>query len=401
MPGRNKFGLSGTDLVHGDDLKPVAGSEVAPSISVSTTYRSADPTQGKNLAGGETDFRNPARHIYSRSTQPISTRAEQVLSRIDHGYAITYASGLAACYSALVFYQPKRVAIRDGYFGSHASLEVYKKSAGPTFEIIDLDDEYKPGDLCWLETPLNPTGESRASLNQANQIHKIGGKLVVDATFGPPPLQYPFKWGADCVLHSGSKYFGGHSDLLCGVLVVKTEEEWNGLHNNRRYMGNMMGSLEAWLLLRSLRTLHLRIPRQSATATALASWLNQIANTPKGQSYDGVPGGIVTKVWHSSLQDRDASGFEPSKQMEGGWNATFTILVNEAKLAAKLRHLLHYFIPATSLGGVESLMSYRLQSDLKEDPRFIRLSVGVEELEDLKSDLRQGLQQLAHANAKL
>ena len=133
--------------------------------------------------------------------------------------------------------------------------------------------------------------------------------------------------------------------MLCGVLVVKTEEEWNGvshwtlvadnaqfmsqskLHNNRRYMGNMMGSLEAWLLLRSLRTLHLRVPRQSATATALASWLNQIANTPKGQSYDGVPGGIVTKVWHSSLQDRDASGFEPSKQMEGGWNATFALLV--------------------------------------------------------------------------
>ena len=133
--------------------------------------------------------------------------------------------------------------------------------------------------------------------------------------------------------------------MLCGVLVVKTEEEWNGvsypilvvdiaqfmsqfkLHHNRTYMGNMMGSLEAWLLLRSLRTLHLRVPRQSATATALASWLNQIANTPEGRSYDGVPGGIVTKVWHSSLQGRDASGFEPGKQMEGGWNATFSILV--------------------------------------------------------------------------
>ncbi|KAF8719148.1 hypothetical protein AX14_011406, partial [Amanita brunnescens Koide BX004] len=202
MPGRSKFGLSGTDLVHGDDLKPVAGSEVAPSISVSTTYRSADSTQGENLAGGEIDLRNPARHIYSRYTQQISTRAEQVLSRINHGYAITYASGIAACYSALVFFQPKRVAIRDGYHGCHGSLEVYKKSAGPTFEIIDLDDEYQPGDLCWLETPLNPTGESRASLDQASQIHKVGGKLVIDATFGPPPLQYPFKWGADCVMHS-------------------------------------------------------------------------------------------------------------------------------------------------------------------------------------------------------
>jgi hypothetical protein len=89
-----------------------------------------------------------------------------------------------------------------------------------------------------------------------------------------------------------------------------------------------MGSLEAWLLLRSLRTLHLRVPRQSATATTLALWLNAIASTPAGQSYDGVPGGVLSKTWHSSLQVKDSRGFEPNKQMEGGWNATFAILVS-------------------------------------------------------------------------
>ena len=89
-----------------------------------------------------------------------------------------------------------------------------------------------------------------------------------------------------------------------------------------------MGSLEAWLLLRSLRTLHLRVPRQSATATTLALWLNAVASTPVGQSYDGVPGGILSKVWHSSLQVKDSRGFQPSKQMEGGWNATFAVLVS-------------------------------------------------------------------------
>jgi len=89
-----------------------------------------------------------------------------------------------------------------------------------------------------------------------------------------------------------------------------------------------MGSLEAWLLLRSLRTLHLRVPRQSATATSLAQWLSAIASIPVGQSYDGVLGGVISKVWHSSLQVRDSRGFEPSKQMEGGWNATFAILVS-------------------------------------------------------------------------
>lgn len=94
-----------------------------------------------------------------------------------------------------------------------------------------------------------------------------------------------------------------------------------------------MGSLESWLLLRSLRTLHLRVPRQSASATVLAQWLNSIAKTPAGKTYDGIPGGIVEKVWHSSLQGVDARGFDPSKQMQGGWNATFAILVRSTILA--------------------------------------------------------------------
>lgn len=397
----DKFQLSGTQLVHEDDSNTAAGSEVAPSISVSTTFRSFNPTQGQGLASGEIDLRNPTWHVYSRYTQQVSTRAEQILSRISHGYAITYASGLAACYSALVFFQPKRVAIREGYHGCHASLELYGKSTGSNVQVIDLDDEYAPGDLCWLETPVNPTGESRDIQYYAKRIHEEGGNLVVDATLGPPPLQYPFKWGADCILHSGTKYLGGHSDLLCGVLIVKTEEQWKRLHHNRTYMGNMMGSLEAWLLLRSLRTLHLRVPRQSMTATSLASWLNQIANTPYGQLYDGVPGGIVIKVCHSSLQGKDVRGFEPSAQMEGGWNATFAILLNKPELAVELPHLLHYFIPATSLGGVESLIEHRYQCDSRVDPRLIRLSIGVEELEDLKSDLRQGILRLEQARAKL
>ena len=116
----------------------------------------------------------------------------------------------------------------------------------------------------------------------------------MDSTFAPPPLQYPFKWGADMVMHSGTKYFGGHSDLLCGVLVVKTMEKWKEVWRHsaryvfvtdrprqlwgiRTFLGNMMGSLESWLLLRSLRTLHLRVPRQSENAYGLAQWLSKAA----------------------------------------------------------------------------------------------------------------------------
>jgi len=92
-------------------------------------------------------------------------------------------------------------------------------------------------------------------------------------------------------------------------------------------MGSMMGSLESWLLLRSLRTLHLRVPRQSASATVLAQWLDSIAKTPSGETYDDVPGGILAKVYHSSLQGKDGRGFDPVKQMQGGWTPTFSILV--------------------------------------------------------------------------
>lgn len=395
--------LSGTDLIHADDDIHRSGSDVAPAISVTTTFKAPRPDAGVKKASeiDVFDLLNPPRHIYSRYTQGVSSRAEKVLSHINGGFAITYASGLAACYAALVYYQPKRIAITQGYHGCHATIEVYRKTRGGNVEIIGIDDDFQTGDLCWLETPLNPTGEARDIQFYADKVHAVGGKLVVDSTFAPPPLQYPFKWGADCVMHSGTKYFGGHSDLLCGVLVVKTADEWGKLWNDRTFLGNMMGSLESWLLLRSLRTLHVRVPKQSVTATGLAQWLSQASQTRSGQSFDGVPGGLIEKVWHSSLQGKDERGFEPSKQLEGGWNATFAILLAKADHATQLPHLVKYFIPATSLGGVESLMEQRVQSDPGADPRLIRISVGVEELEDLKDDLRKAFQDLVKGSAKL
>jgi cystathionine beta-lyase/cystathionine gamma-synthase len=392
--------LNGTDLIHGDS--GLAGPEVAPSLSVSTTFRAPNPLDEKAYTSiADLDMRYPIRHVYSRYTQQVSSRAEHILSRINDGLALTYSSGLAASYAALVFYRPKRVAIRGGYHGCHATIEVYRKNQGIQLEVIDIDSEYRPGDLCWLETPLNPTGESRDIQYYADKIHKVGGKLLVDSTFGPPPLQYPFRFGADCVLHSATKYFGGHSDLLAGVLLVKSLEDWSKLHSDRTFLGSMMGSLESWLLLRSLRTLHLRVPRQSASATVLAQWLNSIAKTPVGQTYDGVPGGILAQVWHSSLQGKDERGFDPAKQMQGGWNATFAILFTKTEHALQFPHNLKYFVPATSLGGVESLVEHRIQSDPSSDPRLVRLSIGVEEVDDLKEDLKRAFLALSSVKPKL
>ncbi|KZT71585.1 cystathionine gamma-synthase [Daedalea quercina L-15889] len=389
--------LTGTELVHGDD-ELVHGREVAASISVTTTFRAPLPPDNKPSNLDDIDLRNPERHIYSRYTQDVSTRAERVLSKINGGYALTYASGLAASYAALVYFHPKRIAITGGYHGCHNTIEVYKRSRGGDLPLIGLDDEYQPGDLCWLETPLNPTGEARDIKHYADKAHTAGAKILVDSTFAPPPLQYPFKWGADMVMHSGTKYFGGHSDLLCGVLVVPTEAEWRMLWTHRTFLGNMMGSLESWLLLRSLRTLHLRVPRQSENAKGLARWLSQAAG---GKAYDGIPAGLVDTVWHSSLQGKNERGFDPGAQLEGGWNPTFAILLKDPEYARLLPHTLEYFVPATSLGGVESLIEQRSTVDAGADTRLVRISCGVEDLEDLKSDLRRAFQAIAKPKARL
>ncbi|KAG8910847.1 hypothetical protein FRC01_006096, partial [Tulasnella sp. 417] len=350
------------------------------------------------------DPADPKHHIYSRYTTPISIRVEKVLGTI----------------LALTHYNPRRVAITKGYMGVHHILDIQKRRA-PNLAVIDLDDEYQEGDLAWVETPLNPTGEARnlkhyadkASIlcitPQTPQIHAVGGKLVVDATFGPPPLQDPFEFGADCVFHSaepsdgiGTKYLGGHSDLLAGVLVVKEFDVWKQLFDDRVNLGGVMGSMESWLLLRSLRTLHLRVPRQSQTAQQLVNWLDAASRVPKGEEFEGIPGGTVTKVYHASLQPVNSggpglgpNGFDVSKQMPGGYSATFSIILGDANQAKALPFRTKLFAPATSLGGVESLMEQRVQADPKEDPRLVRLSVGLEEVEDLRADLRQALKAVA------
>ncbi|CAE6427151.1 unnamed protein product [Rhizoctonia solani] len=378
-----------TRLIHADDGSR-SEANVAPSISVSTTFR--EPTPAKLEYPSDPDAAEPDRHIYSRYTTPVSTRVEKVLSALLEAHAITYASGIAATTAALTHLNPKRLAIRDGYHGVHVSIDVFRKTK-PDLELIDIDDEFKSGDICWIETPLNPTGEARNLQHYADKVHAVGGRLIVDSTFAPPPLQDAFASGADVVLHSATKYIGGHSDLLCGVLAVKDVEEWRALWHIRTFTGNMMGSLESFLLLRSLRTLELRVTRQAASGEALAQWLHKISQTPAGQSWDGVRGGIVKQVWHATLQEKDQEWIK--KQMPGGGPACFTFMLENPDEARLLPYLLELFTPATSLGGVESLVEQRYLSDPKEDKRRLRLSVGLENVEDLKEDLRQGLNRVS------
>ncbi|KAJ4118581.1 hypothetical protein NW765_017468 [Fusarium oxysporum] len=261
-------------------------------------------------------------------------------------------------------------------------------------EQLTLDDlgQLGPGDLLHIETPQNPTGEARNLEYYVAIARKAGAYVSVDATFAPPPLQDPLQFGVDIVMHSGTKYIGGHSDMLCGVLVVsKHRQEWmETLYQDRRVMGSVMGSFEGWLGIRSLRTLHLRIIKQSQTAEKLVTWLHEELKSP-----ESLVGKMVDRVQHASLQEADLNDGWLSRQMPGGFGPVFSIWMKREEHAQRLPSRLFIFQHATSLGGVESLMEWRAMSDKGRDPRLMRVSCGVEDVEDMKQDILQAFESLS------
>lgn len=268
-------------------------------------------------------------------------------------------------------------------------------------KVIPLDcaaEDLQPGDVVHLETPLNPTGEALSIAKYAAKAHARGAWLFVDSTFGPPGLQDPFLWGADVVMHSGTKYLGGHSDLLCGVLATRHEGLLAGLRADRVFLGSVMGGLEGWLGVRSLRTLELRVRRQSENAAELVQWLHTFLHSDEtGRQFADVRSvqDVVLKVQHASLQVEDRDWL--LKQMPNGFGPVFALWMKSERMARRLPSKLQLFSHATSLGGVESLIEWRTMSDETVDTRVMRVSVGVENWMDLKADLLAGFRALKEA----
>ncbi len=311
---------------------------------------------------------------------------------------MTYSSGLSAFHAILIFLNPKNISIGEGYHGCHGVIGIQKKLTG--LKELDLDcpaEELQPGDIVHVETPLNPTGEASNLKAYADKAHARGAFLTVDATFGPPPLQDPFLWGADLVMHSGTKYVGGHSDMLCGVVAInpaRAEEGWfNQMRGERQYMGNVMGSLEGWLGVRSVRTLEIRVQRQSQNATRLVAWLNEALHSEAPET--SAVREVLEKILHASLQEKDIKAGWLLKQMPNGFGPVFSIIMKEQNFARRLPSKLALFHHATSLGGVESLIEWRAMTDSTVNTRLLRISVGIEGWEDLRDDLLQGFKALA------
>ncbi|KAE8381208.1 cystathionine gamma-synthase [Aspergillus bertholletiae] len=362
-------------------------SDIAPPIHLSTTFR--------YLYNGDQEECPPGPALgnfcYSRDRAPTRTRLETVLSALIRGPTLTYASGVAAVHACLVFLKPKRIAIGDGYYGSRQVVNLHQQLTGCEILGFDQLDALQEGDVIHLETPINPTGEALSIRHFADEAHKRGAYLVIDSTFGPPGLQDPFALGADIIMHSGTKYFGGHHDLLCGTLSVppEREEAWfKTLHEQRTTLGSVLGSMEGWLGLRSLRTLELRVRRQSENATSLVAWLDEQL---KSES-DNVVKQTVAAVRHASLQEDDMNWLR--EQMPHGFGPVFALEMKTEAMSRKLTGLLRLFQHATSLGGVESQIEWRRLVDASAKPTLLRVSIGVEYLEDLKRDLLHGFEAL-------
>ncbi|KAK6457374.1 pyridoxal phosphate-dependent transferase [Scheffersomyces xylosifermentans] len=369
-------GLS-TNLIHGaDHLHRVP--DVVPPINIASTFRyESDPDKLIKVADRE-KFEILGTPYYSRLSHPNSEQVEASLEAVTGHHVVAYSSGLSAFYAALTHFNPKVIAFGKGYHGCHGIVQIWERNYG--LKHIDLDDDFSQlnkGDIVHLETPVNPEGINFNIKYYADKAHERGAYLIVDSTFAPPPLQDPFKFGADMVMHSATKFFGGHSDLLAGLLITKSPEIRDKLVYDRLLLGTNIASLESSLLIRSIRTLELRVLRQSESATKLVKYLSD--NKSKFPS--------LAKIYHGSLQDDEYI----KEQMPLGHSPVFSIELDTEDAAKRLPSKLKYFHHATSLGGVESLIEWRAMSDKEVSPTLLRVSVGVENVEDLIEDFTQAL----------
>jgi cystathionine beta-lyase/cystathionine gamma-synthase len=395
-----------TQAVHADDPLNVV-DDVAPPIHVSTTFRyDRDPANLRPFHERESlPVYGPTEHCYSRHTTHSTSRLEAILTVLLRNPSLTYSSGLAAFNALITFLNPKRVAIGAGYHGCHGVLELHQRLSGCKILPLDVDpQELQKGDLVHLETPVNPTGLAFDIQHYADIAHSRGAYLSVDATFAPPPLQDPFKHGADIVMHSGTKYIGGHSDMLCGVLTVREKDWIPRMLEDRLFLGSVMGGLEGWLGVRSVRTLQLRVMRQSEVAQRLVDALDgaltgHTVGTGLSQSDADIIKSVVKQVHHASLQTQDYKTWL-KKQMPNGYGPVFAIVMKSADLARTLPSKLHLFHHATSLGGVESLIEWRTMTDSTVGKDLLRISVGIEDDRDLLDDLIQGFKALVEVNGK-
>ena len=374
-----------TATIHGGQQPDKAYGAVMPPIYQTSTYAQTAP--GKNLGYG-----------YSRGANPTRTALENSLKSLEQGsHAFAYASGMAAVDAVVKLLQPgdQVICTQDIYGGSFRLFKGIFEQYGLVFKFIDLGNandlsKHLNTDtkMVWLESPTNPMLQLVDIAAIAAQLKGTDILLAVDNTFASPYLQQPLNLGADIVMHSATKYLGGHSDVIAGALVVKDEALAERLKFITNSTGAICGPMDSFLVVRGIKTLALRMQRHCENTAKIAMFLK---NHPKIENvfWPGFPEHPNHEI--AKKQMRDFGGMLAFKLKDSDQNATIACIQR-----------LNLFTLAESLGGVESLIGHPAtmshgsmpkNEQLKNGitPNLVRLSVGIEAVEDLIDDLKSAL----------
>jgi cystathionine gamma-synthase len=361
---------------------------ITPPIHVSSTY----------LRDADNQYRSG--RVYARADNPAFDQAEAVISALEGGaQTLLFASGMAAATAVFQALAPGDhvLAPKVMYWSLRNWLMTFATQWGLQVELIDMDAPaavmaaLRPGKtrLVWVESPANPLWTVTDIAATARAAHAAGALLAVDSTVATPVLTQPLALGADVVMHAATKYLNGHSDLIAGSLTVREggvdSDHWQRVRKVRAQLGGTLGSFEAWLLLRGMRTLHLRVRAACESAQRVA------------EHFNGHP--LVADVLYPGLPGH--AGHAVAKaQMQGGFGGMLSIRARggEAAAIAVAAHTV-LWKRATSLGGTESLIEHRASVEgagTPAPPDLLRLSVGIEHVDDLIADMEQALA-VAHA----
>lgn len=373
-----------TKTIHGGQHHEKVTGAVMPPVFQTSTYVQSSP--GKPIGDYE----------YSRAANPTRTALEDALASIENGArGLAFSSGLAATDCLLRMFKAgdEIIAMDDLYGGTYRLFTRLYKDSGIKFHFVDMNDLEKfqslineNTKLVWVETPTNPLMKLAdiAAIAQITKEHNI--LFAVDNTFATPYLQKPLDLGADIVMHSATKYLGGHSDVIAGALIIKDKALGEELHFKQFATGATLGPMDSFLVLRGIKTLHLRVQRHCENGEKVAEYLD---NHP-----------LVERVYYPGLASHPFHEIA-KKQMSGfGGMVTFTFKSGKKEDAIKFLENLKVFTLAESLGGVESLANHpalMTHASIPEDKRkevgiaddLVRLSVGIEDIEDLLADLEQ------------
>ena len=328
--------------------------DIAPAIRPATTFA-----------------RGATARFYRRDSHETTERFEAVVGALEGGSAVAYPSGMAAVAAILRHIRPRRIALpEDVYHGVRALVD--REATYGTWEVTP-PERLEDGDVWWVETPSNPKCLITDVAEVATMAHSRDVHVVVDATFATPVLLRSLDLGADFVVHAATKFIAGHSDAMGGVAVSVDDAVAAKLRDARRDDGAIPGALETWLALRGVRSLPLRVERQSNAALAIAEHLV----------------GRVPRVWYPGLPGHP--GHDVAVRQMVAFGGVLSFEVESEGHAAQLVKALRVFRNATSLGGVESLAEHRIEADATAPPGLIRLSVGLEAPADLMADLDQAM----------